>query len=83
MTKEQASSAALSTAGRESAIAAGALCGVDEPTGSGQSSTTQGVAAFTIAEKVLGWHWQSTFEPQVGAVEEIALKMQLVAQSGI
>jgi hypothetical protein len=56
---------------------------VNEPIGSGQTSIIQGVDALTIAEKVLGWHWQSTFEPQVGAAEAIASKMQLVAQSGI
>ena len=56
---------------------------MNEPIGSGQASITQGVDALTIAEKVLGWHWQSTFEPQAGAAEAIALKMQLVAQSGI
>ncbi len=56
---------------------------MNEPIGSGQTSITQGVDSLTIAEKVLGWHWQSTFEPQVGVAEAIASKMQLVAQSGI
>jgi hypothetical protein len=56
----------------------------DRPIGLVQFCITQGVAASTITERVLGWHWQTRlFTPQEGAAVATALEMQAEAQVGI